>query len=86
MLSVFSSTFSDPLLLTQRKRLINSEIRTTKPSAAAAAAMPTDKGIQVARETWVGLILVESVDAKEDCSAQQPTYGTHMAFSTLISN
>ena len=48
-------------------------------------AMPTDKGSQLGRETWIGLILVESAGAREDCSAQQPAYGTHMAFPTLIS-
>lgn len=78
-----SSTFSDLLPLTQRKKLINSEIGGTKPSPAAAA-MPADKGSQQGRETWVGLILVESVGARENCTAQQATYGTQRAFSTLI--
>lgn len=78
-----SSTFSDLLLLTQRKKLINSEIGGTRPSPAAGA-MPVDKGSQQGRGTWVGLILVESIGAMEDCAAQQATYDTHRAFSTLI--
>lgn len=65
--------------------MFNSEIRRTRPCLATVADELTGKGRQLGRESWTGLVLVESVRTGEDCSAKQPTYGTHMAFSTLIS-
>lgn len=41
------------------------------------------KGIKT-EEKWVGLSM-GLVGTRENCSAQQPTYGTHMAFLTLVS-